>query len=536
MKDSNWKHFKKHYFFFEKLDFALDISCVDFPLNYFVQIEDKWQHAYTSMEQLENGALSNPDEKRMVGHYWLRNPSIAPTEIIRNDIEKTLAQIIDFAEKVHKGEIRGAAGPFKNFICIGIGGSALGPQFVAHALGEPQKNPLTAYFIDNTDPDGIDLVLKQLEGELGRTLTILISKSGSTPEPNNGKAEVKACYEKAGFNFAQHSVCITKAGSKLDQYAQKKGLLARFPMWDWIGGRTSELSAVGLLPAALQGIDIKNLLAGARDMDTCTRTKSLFKNPAAILALTWYALTKGEGSSKAMVLLPYKDRLLLFSRYLQQLVMESLGKEKDLQGNIVSQGLTVYGNKGSTDQHAYVQQLRDGPPNFFVTFIEVLKDRKTRSIEVAPDITTGDYLEAFFLGTRISLQEKKRPSITLTLKEVSPYTIGMLIALYERTVGYYASFIGINAYHQPGVEAGKKAADSLLNIQQKMMNELRTNPGKPFQAEELAASLQLKAQTALLFKLLEHMAANPDKNILKEPNNPFYRNTYRFDPKNDKKN
>ncbi len=144
-------------------------------------------------------------------------------------------------------------------------------------------------------------------------------------------------------------------------------------MWDWVGGRTSQTSAVGLLPAALQGLDIDGLLAGAREMDVATRSRELAKNPAALLALAWHHAGSGKGA-KDMVVLPYKDRLELFSRYLQQLVMESLGKEKDLDGR-VQQGLAVYGNKGSTDQHAYVQQLRDGVANHFVLFIEVLKDR-----------------------------------------------------------------------------------------------------------------------------------------------------------------
>src|SRR6185295_17093087 len=134
---------------------------------------------------------------------------------------------------------------------------------------------------------------------------------------------------------------------------------------------------------------------------------------------------------KDMVILPYKDRLELFSRYLQQLVMESLGKEKDLAGNVVNQGISVYGNKGSTDQHAYVQQLRDGVANFFLTFVEVAKDREDGelSVVVEPDVTSGDYLLGFLLGTRAALAEKGRRSITITLPDVSPRSVGALIAL-----------------------------------------------------------------------------------------------------------
>src|SRR5262249_48132364 len=143
-------------------------------------------------------------------------------------------------------------------------------------------------------------------------------------------------------------------------------------------------------------------------------------NPAALLALMWHFAGDGQGK-KAMVVLPYKDRLELFSRYLQQLVMESLGKEHDRQGRVVHQGIVVYGNKGSTDQHAYVQQLRDGPANFFATFIRVERERDvgTRpAFEVDPGVTSGDYLEGFLLGTRQALYEKGRDSISLTLGEV----------------------------------------------------------------------------------------------------------------------
>src|SRR5262249_46488064 len=152
-------------------------------------------------------------------------------------------------------------------------------------------------------------------------------------------------------------------------------------------GRRPHLRDVGGA-AALQGIDIQGILDGARAMDAVTRSKEPLRNPSALLALMWYHAGGGRGA-KDMVVLPYKDRLELFSRYLQQLVMESLGKEHDLNGRVVHQGIAVYGNKGSTDQHAYVQQLRDGVNNFFVTFIEVLRDRRARSMPVDPGVTSG---------------------------------------------------------------------------------------------------------------------------------------------------
>ena len=240
-------------------------------------------------------------------------------------------------------------------------------------------------------------------------------------------------------------------------------------------------------------------------MDKATRSNKMLKNPAALLALMWYKCTSGKGL-KDMVILPYKDRLLLLSRYLQQLIMESLGKELDLDGNVVEQGISVYGNKGSTDQHAYVQQLRDGIDNFFVTFIEVLSDRKGESPEVASGETSGDYLQAFLLGTREALSAKNRESITITVKDCSPQTIGMLIALYDRTVGLYASLVNINAYHQPGVEAGKKAAGHILEIKQKILNALSADKGKT--VDEIACEINLENETELVFKVLIHLISN----------------------------
>ena len=179
-----------------------------------------------------------------------------------------------------------------------------------------------------------------------------------------------------------------------------EGWLEEFPMFDWVGGRTSEMSSVGLLSAShCWGSMSAPCWRAQRKWICATRVPEIKRNPAALLALAWYYAGNGKGE-KDMVVLPYKDALLLFSRYLQQLVMESLGKEKDLDGNTVHQGLTVYGNKGSTDQHAYVQQLREGVANFFVTFIEVLEDRAGPSIEVETDVTSGDFLSGFLQGTR----------------------------------------------------------------------------------------------------------------------------------------
>jgi glucose-6-phosphate isomerase len=511
-----WERYRALLFDDPGLGVRLDLSRMGLDERALADREPSLQRALSAMEAIEKGAIANPDEKRMVGHYWLRAPERAPSPEIAAAIRDTQARVLDFAGRVHDGRVKPPrAERFRHVLVVGIGGSALGPQLVADALGGPGDR-LSPHFLDNTDPDGLDRVLGGLGGRLAEALAVVISKSGGTPETRNGMLEAAAAYAARGLDFGAHAVAITQDGSVLDRLAVEKGFLARFPMWDWVGGRTSETSAVGLLPAALQGIDVTALLAGAAAMDEATRRREMRRNPAALLALAWHAAGGGRGS-KAMVVLPYKDRLLLFSRYLQQLVMESIGKEKDLEGRVVHQGLTVYGNKGSTDQHAFVQQLRDGTPDFFVTFVRVTKDREGTSLEVEPGATSGDFLDGLLLGTRRALFESGRLSLTLTVPEVSPRSLGMLIALYERAVGLYASLLGINAYHQPGVEAGKKAAASVLDLQRKVVAVLRERGAAGGACEDLAAAAGAADEAETVFHVLERLAANPDRGVARRP-------------------
>ena len=510
-----WEVFKANYFESAEHGFSIDISRINFSSGFWGSKAALFERAFDQMEALESGALANPDEQRMVGHYWLRDSKLAPSTEQRASIEAALAAVKNFAHSVHTGRIAPAgAERFNSILVIGIGGSALGPQFVTQAMGSA-RDAMRAFFFDNTDPDGMQRVLSTIPS-LEQTLCIVISKSGGTKETRNGQFAAKHAWDKMGLNFANHFVAVTCEGSELDKTAIAQKWLARFPMWDWIGGRTSELSVVGLLPAALQGFDIEAMLRGAREMDQLTRVRNVSKNPAMLLAAAWLHSGAGRGA-KDMVVLPYKDRLELFSRYLQQLVMESLGKAHDLAGTQVNQGIAVYGNKGSTDQHAYVQQLRDGLNNFFAVFIEVLKDRSNRyaveqsydiaALPVEEGVNSGDYLFGFYEGTRRALYEAQRESISLAIDQVNEYAIGQLIALFERAVGFYASLININAYHQPGVEAGKKAAGEVLALQQKLMEALKRDRAWR-SAEELAVRCAAAAHTESVFRLLRRWSAN----------------------------
>jgi glucose-6-phosphate isomerase len=505
---SHWHQFQDSFLRDPDTGLWLDVSRMAFPDGYFERMAPLCDKALSDMAELEDGAIANPDEGRMVGHYWLRTPSLAPTPELRAEIERDIQSSLDFAADVHAGRIAPpGGGKFSRILVIGIGGSALGPQLAAAALVDDWAAPVRTHFFDNTDPDGFARVLAEIGDELKHTLSIVISKSGGTPETRNGMLAAEAAYAAAGLKMADHAVAVTgtAAGginSKLEAHAREQGWLKIFPMTDWVGGRTSVMSTVGLVPLALQGANVRAFLAGASAVDAKTRSAPARQNMALLLALAWHHAGGGKGA-KDMVILPYKDRLSLMSKYLQQLVMESLGKQHDLHGAVVNQGIAVYGNKGSTDQHAYVQQLRDGVNNFFATFIEVREASSQPELEVDPGVTPGDYLQGFLRGTRSALYENGRSSVTLSMPRVDAYSLGTLIALYERAVGFYASLVNVNAYHQPGVEAGKKAAAVFLALLGRVRAALTTTPQS---ADQIAAALAADPED--VWHCLNHLAAN----------------------------
>lgn len=508
MADSSsdsWSRFCGLFVRYDDLGISLDVSRMNVTDGFLERMAPASEKALEAMRELEAGAIANPDEQRMVGHYWLRRPDLAPTPEIRQRIEADIAEAKAFAEGVHAGTITTPSGTrFTDVLVIGIGGSALGPQLVSDALAATPP-PLQLHFFDNTDPDGMSRTLAVIGSRLATTLVVVISKSGGTPETRNGMLVARAAFEARGIPFGPHTVAVTGSGSNLDRYAEEQGFLRRFPMQDWVGGRTSVMHTVGLVPAALQGVDIDAFLAGAAAVDEKTRSLPARRNLSMLMALMWYAAGGGKGA-KDMVILPYRDRLVLLSKYLQQLVMESLGKERDLDGNVVHQGIAVYGNKGSTDQHAYVQQLRDGVNNFFAVFVEVRRAGEGTPVEVDPGVTCGDYLQGFLRGTRAALAGNGRESMTLSIPTLNAWYLGALIAIFERAVGFYASLVHINAYHQPGVEAGKKAAGEFLRVLGRVKAALTENPGSAVTAAEVAAAIG--AGTEDVWHCLNHLAAN----------------------------
>ncbi len=509
---TDWQIYKANLYYNQDLQLMLDISQMQIEDSFFAEMEPNMKRALEDMEKLEQGAIANPDENRMVGHYWLRAPILAPSKKLAYEIVETIKSVERFASQIKQGLILSSTRErFTSFILVGMGGSVLGPQLLSDALGV-QGEGLQPHFLDNTDPDGIDRKLGELSVSLEETLVIVTSKSGGTRETNNALREIKRIFIRQGLDFPQHAVAITGKDSKLDEQARKDKWLIRFPILEWVGGRTSITSPVGLVPGALQGINIVEFLAGARKCDEYTRNPIIFTNPAALLAISWYHAGISQ-QRRNMVIIPYKDRLQYLSRYLQQLVMESLGKEKDLNHNIVHQGINVFGNKGSSDQHSYVQQLLDGINDCFVTFVEVLNDERQELFFVENNVTCNDYLRAFLQGTRAALSQKGRPSITLTLEKINAHSLGALIALFERAVGFYAALVNINAYHQPGVELGKKGADKLIELQVSITDYLQQRAGQAFTAQELAENLKLQEEVENIFKILYYLSVDNKRNI-----------------------
>ena len=477
--------------------FSISFAGMKFTGDQLDALKDKFNRASAEMVKLESGAIKNPDEQRKVTHFTDRAAYCDTAEF---------REVEEFASAIR------AQGKFDAVVVNGIGGSALGPQLMQFAINGPYWNEMSRsqrndwlkiYFLDNTDSSGFADLISVMDPE--RTLHLVISKSGGTQETRNNMIAMEQFYASRNLKFGDHAVAVTMKDSQLYCHAVEANYLKIFNMADSVGGRTSETAIVGHLPAALTGIDFKTFLAGACAMDEWTRSKDYSANPAMMLAAMWYIAGNGKGD-RNMVIVPYSDRLVLLSRYLQQLVMESLGKELDLDGNKVCQGLNVFGNKGGTDAHAFIQQLNDGRDDFFATFIEVQKDAAKLNIE--NNTAMGDYLHGFFEGLCAALLNKGRQVITIRIPEISVFELGQIIALYERAVAVYAEFININAFHQPGVQAYKLAAKAALALRESVLKSLAENPDFTGSAAEFAAKADLAGQEIEIAGILDRAAVN----------------------------
>jgi len=382
----------------------------------------------------------------------------------------------------HKAEeLRGWC---KNFVVLGIGGSALGNIALHTALNHPYHNLLAAdhparagapaiFVLDNIDPRGISGFMDLIGDEVTETAFNVITKSGSTAETMSQFLFVRDTLRRTRGAEPSRQIIVTTdpnpQKSLLRRIAEREGYCA-FPIPDNIGGRFSVLSAVGLLSAAVGGIAIEEVLSGGRRMDAACRRKGLWDNPAALYASMLY-LQYRRGKN-ICVLMPYSEALRGLALWFCQLWAESLGKRDGLTEKDIFVGPTPVPSVGVTDQHSVMQLYQDGPFDKVITLIEVerllgkpigiCQGEAEEELDYLASHSFDDLFGAEQRATRCALTEKSRPNCTLRIPEVSPSALGELFMFFEYAVTYSGSLYGVNAFDQPGVELGKRYTYGLM--------------------------------------------------------------------------
>lgn len=367
---------------------------------------------------------------------------------------------------------------FENILVLGIGGSALGGIAVTEALLKPYWNLLPAekrdkfpriFFLDNIDPDQITGLLDLLD--LKKTLVNVITKSGSTAETMSQYMIVKNIMEQElGDDYRKNIVATTdKKIGILRQLADQEGYKT-FVIPDDVGGRFSVFSAVGLLPFALVGIDIDEIISGVKDMDLALKNTDVWENIAAQNALIHYLMDTQRGK-KLSVMMPYSSRLKYISDWYVQLWAESLGKEVNNDGEKVNCGPTPIKALGATDQHSQIQLYNEGPNDKVINFIRV--EEFDHTVEI-PRIfeytgigylggkTINDLLNAEADATKVALVDFERPNVTISLPKLNGYYIAQLLYMLEIQTAIAGELYNINTFNQPGVEQAKNYTYALM--------------------------------------------------------------------------
>ncbi len=385
---------------------------------------------------------------------------------------------IETVKKTASSLKRNMNGRFENLLVIGIGGSSLGGLALTRALLHPFHNLLDSearkvprlFFAENIDPDEIKGLFDILDPE--RTAVNIISKSGTTAEPMaNFLLFQKFMTEKIGeANFRKQVVATTDSSKGTMRKVAGELGIKTLPIPAGVGGRFSVLTAVGLFPAAVAGIDIDSLLEGAAYMDKKCSKPELLKNPAYLNGVIHYHLHTRRGVNMA-VLMPYSSGLALLSDWYRQLLAESLGKKYGLSGEVVYAGQTPIKAVGAIDQHSQIQLYREGPFDKIITVLSVASFSNFLNIPSLYEHDGLSYLGGHTLNelinaekeaTLLALFQSGRPSIEITLPEVNPYTVGQLFYLYEVQTVFSGYLYGVESLDQPGVEAGKQYTYGML--------------------------------------------------------------------------
>ena len=426
-----------------------------------------------------NAAVTAMAKKHQKGGMDWRNLPFEQTDVVR-DIQAYVEEM--------KSQIDA-------FVVLGIGGSALGPMAVQQALNHPYYNELPRekcggypklYVVDNVDPERLVYLFDILD--MKRTLFNVISKSGSTSETMSQFMIIKDILDKKlGEEAKNHIVCTTdKAKGNLITIAKDEGYKT-FIIPSGVGGRFSELSPVGLLPAAFCGIDIKGLLDGAAEMeDICRKGTDYKNNPAYMYSILHYiGMERGKNIS---VMMPYADSLKFISDWYAQLWAESLGKKYDLSGKVVNVGQTPVKALGATDQHSQVQLYTEGPFDKIIVLMGVEKYRETieipklygdmPSLGFLGGVTHNQLIQTEQIATEYALTVAGKMNMTITLPQVTAKSLGFLLHFFEIATAFAGELMDINAFDQPGVEEGKNATYALFGRPgyEEKKKELDTRP------------------------------------------------------------
>jgi glucose-6-phosphate isomerase len=364
--------------------------------------------------------------------------------------------------KIKKFADEQAKQKWENIVVLGIGGSALGAIAIRDALLKPFQQTPRLHIVDNIDPAYLSALLSSIQ--ISKSLFVVISKSGTTTEPMVQYAVIKEMLmKKHPKNYQKHLVFITDPKSGLlRKMAEKEGIVT-FDVPQKVGGRFSVLSSVGLLPAALAGVDISGLLRGARDITESIKKLKGVNNPALLLATLQYFMDQKRSKSMT-VLMPYSNHLFRLGDWYRQLLAESIGKNP-------TTGPTPINALGTTDQHSQLQLYVEGPNNKLIIFFRVLKHAKDfmvpnvlpKEIGQLNNKSMSRILDASYLGTAESLAKASRPNLTIEVPKIDAKNMGALFMLFEFQVALLGLLYKVDAFNQPGVEHSKTITKQLLS-------------------------------------------------------------------------
>jgi glucose-6-phosphate isomerase len=377
-------------------------------------------------------------------HYWELIKSRGQGFIDLPKDNNVLDQVKAFASSVE--------GKYAHIVILGIGGSMLGPKCILEALYSPRPG-LQIHYLDNIDPHKISQIASNID--LSKTLFLVQTKSGGTPETISQYLYFRNQVNTHNLDAKDHFVFVTDPQKGYLRQVANLENIPSFVIPENVGGRFSVLTPVGLLVAALVGLDIDSMLSGAQSVLDNQLSE------AYTLATIQHSLS--ESGKSINVIMPYSSRLKTFSEWCVQLISESLGKEFDLDGNLVNTGITPLPAVGATDQHSQLQLFAEGPNDKLIIFIKPqdygveidIPHTNEESLTYLNGHSFNQLLDAEFKGVSAALTERDRPNLTIEIDQVNEFSLGELFMFFELATAFVGVMLNINTFDQPGVERGK---------------------------------------------------------------------------------